>query len=95
VRKTTGQTGNHIDPVHTEVVLTGTFFCDRTTAQFLPRTPRDVIFAAVMALKAYSIVWQKQLNGILDGSAGHSILTNLVQSPLVREDRDMSVIGAS
>jgi hypothetical protein len=34
--------------------LTGTFFCDRTTAQFFPRTPTDVIFAAVMALKAYS-----------------------------------------
>ena len=33
---------------------TGTFFCDITTAQFFPRTPTDVMFAAVMALKAYS-----------------------------------------
>ena len=35
-------------------LLTGTFFCERTTAQFLPRTPIDVMFAAVMALNAYS-----------------------------------------
>ena len=33
---------------------TGTFFWDRTTAQFLPRTPIDMMLAAVMALKAYS-----------------------------------------
>lgn len=33
---------------------TGTFFWDIITAQFLPRIPSDVIFAAVMALKAYS-----------------------------------------
>jgi hypothetical protein len=36
--------------------LTGTFFCDRTTAQFLPLTPTEVMFAAVMALNAYSDV---------------------------------------
>jgi hypothetical protein len=35
--------------------LTGTFFWDNTTAQSLPRTPIDMIFAAVMALNAYSI----------------------------------------
>jgi hypothetical protein len=34
---------------------TGTFFCDRTTAQSLPRTPTDVMFAAVIALNAYSV----------------------------------------
>lgn len=33
---------------------TGTFFCVMTTAQSLPLTPTDVMFAAVMALKAYS-----------------------------------------
>lgn len=33
---------------------TGTFFCDRTTAQSLPLIPSDVMLAAVMALKAYS-----------------------------------------
>ena len=33
---------------------TGTFFCDSTTAHVLPLTPTEVIFAAVMALKAYS-----------------------------------------
>lgn len=35
---------------------TGTFFCEITTAQFLPRTPTDVMFAAVIALNAYSTV---------------------------------------
>jgi hypothetical protein len=35
---------------------TGTFFCDRTTAQSLPRTPMDVMFAAVIALNAYSVM---------------------------------------
>lgn len=33
---------------------TGTFFWEMTTAQSLPRTPRDVMFAAVIALNAYS-----------------------------------------
>lgn len=36
------------------ISLSGTFFCEMTTAQSLPRTPTDVMFAAVMALKAYS-----------------------------------------
>ena len=35
--------------------LSGTFFCEMTTAQSLPRTPTEVMFAAVMALNAYSI----------------------------------------
>jgi hypothetical protein len=34
--------------------LTGTFFCERTTAQSFPLTPTDVILAAVIALNAYS-----------------------------------------
>jgi hypothetical protein len=38
------------------VFHTGTFFCDNTTAQSFPRTPIDMMFAAVMALKAYSII---------------------------------------
>jgi hypothetical protein len=37
-------------------ILTGTFFCDNTTAQSFPLTPIDMIFAAVIALKAYSIL---------------------------------------
>ena len=41
---------DQIEPIHT-----GTFFCDMTTAQSLPRTPTDMIFAAVMALNAYSV----------------------------------------
>lgn len=36
------------------VFRTGTFFWDKTTAQFFPRTPTDVMLAAVIALKAYS-----------------------------------------
>lgn len=35
--------------------LSGTFFCEMTTAQSLPRTPTEVMFAAVMALNAYSM----------------------------------------
>ena len=34
---------------------TGTFFCEMTTAQSLPLTPSDVMFAAVIALNAYSV----------------------------------------
>lgn len=34
--------------------LTATFFWDRTTAQFLPFTPIEVMLAEVIALKAYS-----------------------------------------
>jgi hypothetical protein len=34
--------------------LTGTFFCEMTTAQSFPLTPMEVMLAAVMALKAYS-----------------------------------------
>lgn len=34
--------------------LTGTFFCERTTAQSLPRTPIAMMLAAVIALNAYS-----------------------------------------
>jgi hypothetical protein len=33
---------------------TGTFFCEMTTAQSLPLMPMDMMFAAVMALNAYS-----------------------------------------
>ena len=33
---------------------TGTFFCERTTAQSFPRTPTEVMLAAVIALNAYS-----------------------------------------
>lgn len=36
------------------VFLTGTFFCDSTTAHSFPLTPTDIILAAVIALKAYS-----------------------------------------
>jgi len=38
------------------LLLTGTFFWDNTTAQSLPLTPIDMILAAVIALKAYSIL---------------------------------------
>jgi hypothetical protein len=35
---------------------TGTFFWERTTAQSFPLMPTDMMFAAVMALKAYSML---------------------------------------
>jgi hypothetical protein len=38
-----------------------------TTAQFLPLTPTDVIFAAVIALKAYSVIGTN-VSFQLDGS---------------------------
>jgi hypothetical protein len=41
---------------HEGAILTGTFFCDNTTAQSFPLTPTDMMFAAVIALKAYSIL---------------------------------------
>lgn len=44
---------------------TGTFFCEMTTAQSLPRMPSEVMLAAVMALKAYS-------DGGVSGGAGWS-----------------------
>jgi hypothetical protein len=49
---------NSIKPVAPS--RTGTFFCEMTTAQSLPRTPNDVMFAAVIALNAYS-VWPQLL----------------------------------
>lgn len=84
--------------------LTATFFCEMTTAQSFPLTPMEVMLAAVMALKAYS---KDSVSGhdhstrveILSQyearSSSGKIHTNLVQSTLIREDSDMSVVGAS
>jgi hypothetical protein len=88
---------------------TGTFFCDRTTAQSLPRTPIDMIFAAVMALKAYSAKAPVSTQVVLIYQASTELEfhfglvcwvsktrrhepTNLVQSSLIREDRNVSII---
>jgi hypothetical protein len=52
-------------------ILTGTFFCDNTTAQSFPLIPIDMIFAAVIALKAYSIlvpVVSNVLRGYINGT---------------------------
>jgi hypothetical protein len=46
------------------VTRTGTFFCEMTTAQSLPRTPSDVMFAAVIALNAYSAV--RCVSGVME-----------------------------
>lgn len=93
---------------------TGTFFCDRITAQSLPRTAIDMMFAAVIALKAYSgqsgqgqlrqngevqplpattIVRCEESRGVIEaGEVGaESCRTDLVQSSLIRKDRDVSV----
>jgi hypothetical protein len=37
-------------------IHTGTFFCVTTTAHSLPRTPTEVMLAAVIALNAYSVM---------------------------------------
>jgi len=37
-----------------DYALTGTFFCDNTTAQFFPLMPTDRMLAPVIALNAYS-----------------------------------------
>ena len=36
-------------------IRTGTFFCDKTTAQSLPRRPTDMMFAAVAVSVAVSV----------------------------------------
>ena len=41
---------------------TGTFFWESTTAQSFPLTPTDMMFAAVMALKAYSVQDTRKLS---------------------------------
>jgi hypothetical protein len=46
---------NSLFPLTGPMTRTGTFFCEMTTAQSLPRTPNDVMFAAVIALNAYSV----------------------------------------
>ena len=83
--------------------LTGTFFCESTTAQVLPLTPTEVIFAAVMALKAYSVAKVSEGSWASHGGEGvqfqASILqrarwgsqTNLIKSPSIREYGDVSI----
>ena len=72
-------------------VRTGTFFCDSTTAQSFPRTPTDVMFAAVMALNAYS---RHGVHRQPPSAAMHVLRirrTDLVESALIAEDGDVSV----
>lgn len=58
-------------PLDTCATRTGTFFCEMTTAQSFPRTPSDVMFAAVMALNAYSSVGKSVLvRGVAGGRCG-------------------------
>jgi hypothetical protein len=56
-----------------------------TTAQFLPRTPTEVMFAAVIALKAYSTrragqLWEERVVLWVDGEVriGEGQRTDLV-----------------
>jgi hypothetical protein len=73
--------------------LSGTFFCEMTTAQSLPRTPTDVMFAAVMALNAYS-VWCKSGVALVERSwAGAH--TDLVETTLIRENGNVSVVACA
>ena len=70
--------------------LTGTFFCEITTAQFLPRTPTEVMLTAVIALNAYSVPGQLA-RAERSTCSSH---TNLIQTTLVREDGEMSINAA-
>ena len=88
-------------------MLTATFFCESTTAQSFPRTPMAVMLAEVMALKAYSEVQGDSSAGTkrvgttqrfeaartLAGRCNFRVHTDLVQSTLVGEDSDMSVVA--
>ena len=70
---------------------TGTFFCEITTAQSFPRTPTEVMLAAVMALNAYSE--QRVRRGVLPGPRMRmATLTDLVQTALFGEDGNVSVV---
>ena len=69
-------------------------------AQCFPLTPIDVMLAAVMALKAYSVFHitlsaplpnlKKVPRQVSNVKKNH---TNLVKTPLIREDGDMSIIS--
>lgn len=85
---------------------TGTFFCDSTTAQSLPRTPTDMMLAAVMALKAYSIQAVSSVDGHRCETTGHDRSwfrstartrrekrTDLIQAAIVGEDGDVTIVG--
>lgn len=71
---------------------TGTFFCEITTAQSFPRTPTDVMLAAVMALNAYSVFAACQPPSSRH-RVEHIARTDLVKTPLVTEDGDVSVVS--
>lgn len=87
--------------------LTATFFCDSTTAQSFPLTPSEVMFAEVMALNAYSRCqrvyrvsqssWHppRPHSERIEHRQGRHCgeeHTDLVQTSIVREDGDMSVV---
>lgn len=67
-----------------------------TTAQFFPRTPTDVMFAAVIALKAYSgAVSEALLYTPVGRSDPWRERTDLVETTLVGEDGNVSVIACA
>lgn len=93
---------------------TGTFFWVRTTAQSLPLTPTDVMFAAVIALNAYSVILHHTrqppatcfVTSIVAATSsvernrraasdGRSVRTDLVQTTLVGEDGNVSVVACA
>ena len=74
--------------------LSGTFFCEMTTAQSLPRTPSDVMFAAVIALNAYS-TWRPVSEAWGEEAKGTRMRTDLVEAALVREDGNVSVVACA
>ena len=77
-------------------ILTGTFFCVATTAVSTPFTATEVRPGWLIALKAYSI-HRKYAISSFASEAGFmrtvtiQLLTDLVQSPFRRKNRDQSV----
>lgn len=63
---------------------TGTFFWERTTAQSLPLMPIDMIFAAVIALNAYSAGRQRPLPFVIfeqirSGNRGNPVASQVTR----------------
>lgn len=89
--------------------LTATFFCVMTHTLFCPRTPTVVRPGALTALNAYSVTTRRRGEAERSEREGEvstrarrrdstaaatAPRTDLVQTPLGREDRDVAVVAA-
>ena len=81
------QLSNHAAYAIVEL-LTGTFFCDSTTAQSLPLIPTDSMFAPVIALKAYSRYVQYVKSCVVHGAREPEARARMVTHQLDIDDLD-------